>query len=52
MATPSILRHTQLDSFCTFAHIDATLNWEIEQLDIKTAFLNGLLDKDDICYVE
>lgn len=30
----------------------AALDWEIEQLDIKTAFLYGLLDSDEVCYME
>lgn len=41
-----------LESFHILTHLGAALNWEIEQLDIKTAFLYGLLDSDEICYME
>lgn len=42
----------RLESFRILAHLGAALDWEIEQLDIKTAFLYGLLDSDEICYME
>ena len=42
----------RLESFRILAHIGAALDWEIEQLDIKTAFLYGLLDSDEVCYME
>jgi hypothetical protein len=41
-----------LESFCILAHIGAALDWEIEQLDIKTTFLYGLLNSDEVCYME
>jgi hypothetical protein len=41
-----------LESFRILAHIGAALDWEIEQLDIKTAFLYGLLDSDKVCYMD
>jgi hypothetical protein len=28
------------------------LDWEIDQLDIKTTFLHGLLESDKVCYME
>jgi hypothetical protein len=28
------------------------LDWEIDQLDIKTVFLHGLLKSDEVCYME
>jgi hypothetical protein len=33
-------------------HLGAALDWEIDQLDIKTAFLHGLLEADEVCYME
>ena len=41
-----------MESFHILAHIGAALDWEIEQLDIKTAFLNGILELEEICYME
>jgi hypothetical protein len=41
-----------LESFHVLAHLGAALDWEIDQLDIKTAFLYGLLDPDEVCYME
>ncbi len=32
-----------LESLRVIAHITASLNWELHQFDIKTAFLNGIL---------
>jgi hypothetical protein len=43
---------TRLESFRALAHIGAALDWEIKQLDIKATFLNGLLDPDNVCYME
>jgi hypothetical protein len=50
--TKTSLLTAHLESFQVLAHLGATLNWEIKQLNIKTAFLNGLLDPDEICYME
>lgn len=41
-----------MESFHVLAHIGAALDWEIKQLDIKTAFLNSVLDLDKVCYME
>jgi hypothetical protein len=42
----------RLESLCTIAHIAASLNWELHQFDIKTAFLNGILLEDEQQYME
>lgn len=42
----------RLKSFRVLAHLGAALDWEIDQLDIKTAFLYGSLDPDEVCYME
>jgi hypothetical protein len=42
----------RMESFLILAHLGAALDWEIEQLDIKTAFLNRILDPEEICYME
>jgi len=36
----------RMESMRTILHIGATLDWEINQLDIKTAFLNGDLEEE------
>ena len=41
-----------MESFCVLAHLSAALDWEIKQLDIKMAFLNGVLDPNEICYMD
>jgi hypothetical protein len=41
-----------LELFQVLAHLGATLDWDIEQLDIKTTLLNGLLNPDEVCYME
>jgi hypothetical protein len=42
---------TRLESFRILAHISAALDWKIKQLDVKTVFLYGLLDLDEVCYM-
>jgi len=42
----------RLESFCVVLHIAATLDWDIRQFDIKTAFLHGILPKDETMYME
>jgi transposase InsO family protein len=42
----------RLESFRTILHIAATLGWELQQFDIKTAFLHGVLPEDETMYME
>lgn len=42
----------RMESFRIIAHIAASLDWALEQIDIKTAFLYGLLPADEVCYME
>jgi Reverse transcriptase (RNA-dependent DNA polymerase) len=42
----------RLKSFCTILHIAATLGWDLQQMDIKTAFLHGILPEDEMTYME
>jgi hypothetical protein len=42
----------QLESFHILTHLGAALDWEIDQLDIKTAFLHSLLELDEVCYMD
>jgi Reverse transcriptase (RNA-dependent DNA polymerase) len=37
---------TCMESVCSILHIAASLDWEIQQLDVKTAFLYGNLTKE------
>ena len=37
---------TRLESMCAILHIGANLDWEIHQMDIKTAFLHGDLKEE------
>ena len=42
----------RLESFHTLLHIAASLGWDIQHFDIKTAFLHGILPKDETMYME
>jgi hypothetical protein len=42
----------RLESFHSILHLAASLNWDIQQFDIKTAFLHGILPDDEITYME
>jgi hypothetical protein len=42
----------QLESLCIVLHITAVNDWCIEQYDVKTAFLNGILPEMEIQYME
>ncbi|TFY55680.1 hypothetical protein EVJ58_g8092 [Rhodofomes roseus] len=42
----------RMESFRVLLHIAASLGWEIEQLDVKTAFLHGILPEDEHLYME
>lgn len=41
-----------MESWCILLHIAASLNWDTAQIDIKTAFLYGLLPEDEMQYME
>ena len=41
-----------LESVCLLLNIAATKDWDIQQIDIKTAFLYGLLPPDEAQYLE
>lgn len=43
---------THLESFHVLAHLGVSLDWEIEQIDIKMAYLHGTLECDETCYME
>jgi len=38
----------RLESFQVVLHITAMLNWDLQQFDIKTAFLHGILSPDEM----
>ena len=42
----------RMESFRLLAHLAASLGWNLEQLDVKTAFLYGILPEDERCYME
>jgi transposase InsO family protein len=42
----------RLESFRLVLHLAAMLDWDIQQFDIKTAFLHGVLPPDEIAYME
>ena len=35
-----------MESMQTLLHVSASLDWEIHQLDVKTAFLHGNLEEE------
>jgi hypothetical protein len=41
-----------MESFRVLIHIAAALDWDIQQVDIKTAFLYGRLNPEEVCYME
>ncbi len=41
-----------LDSFHTILHIAAILDWDIQHIDIKTAFLHGVLPESETVYMQ
>ena len=42
----------RMESLCLVLHLAAVNNWEIQQVDIKTAYLYGLLSADEVVYME
>jgi hypothetical protein len=42
----------RLESFRTLLHIGASLDWDIQQYDIKTAFLHGVLPSSETMFME
>jgi hypothetical protein len=42
----------RLESFRLILHLAASLDWDLHQFDIKTAFLHGVLPPDQIAYME
>ena len=42
----------RLESFRTLLHIGASLGWDIQQYDIKTAFLHGVLPESETMFME
>ena len=42
----------RLESFCLVLHLAASLGWDLQQLDVKMAFLHGVLPPEETAYVE
>jgi hypothetical protein len=42
----------RLESFHSILHLAACLDWDLQQLDIKTAFLHGVLPEEETAYME
>ena len=42
----------RLESFRTVLHLAATLDWDIQHFDVKTAFLHGILPPDETMFME
>lgn len=40
------------ESFWTILHVGASRDWSIHQVDVKTAFLHGILSEDKTVYME
>src|ERR1700677_1451150 len=41
-----------LESFHALLHLGASLDWDLKQFDIKTAFLHGVLPEDETMFME
>jgi hypothetical protein len=41
-----------LESICSILHIASTLDWDIQQFNIKTTFLHGILPETETMYME
>jgi hypothetical protein len=48
MTTPTAC----LESFCVLLHVAAVLDWDVQQVNIKTAFLHGILPKSESVFME
>jgi len=42
----------RLESFRLVLHLAASLGWDLQQLDVKTAFLHGVLPPEETAYME
>jgi hypothetical protein len=42
----------RLESFRILLHIAASLDWDVQQFDVKTAFLHGILPDSETMYLE
>jgi hypothetical protein len=42
----------RMEAFCTILSFAATNDYDTQQFDVKTAFLNGILDEDEVQYME
>jgi len=42
----------RMESFRTLMHLAASLNWDIQHIDVKTAFLHGILPDNETAYLE
>jgi hypothetical protein len=42
----------RLESFRSLLHVAASLDWDIQQFDIKTAFLHGILPESETMFME
>jgi hypothetical protein len=42
----------RLESFCIILNIAACLGWDLQQFDVKTAFLHGELEEGKHCWME
>ena len=52
VATKTTSPTARMESWRILLHIAATLGWDAQQIDIKTAFLYGLLPEDEVQYME
>jgi hypothetical protein len=41
-----------MESWCILLHLAATLDWDAQQINIKTTFLNRLLPEEEYQYME
>lgn len=49
-STTSLTMH--LESFRVLVHLAASLDWDLHQVNVKTAFLYRTLPDNEICYME